>query len=820
MSYQERGHRRNNRYNGNRNNDNKRGRYDNDRSKVKEEPILTEEQSLKARLSMLILKIGDKASSTFQKNLEILSKVLVKDYESYSDAILNFLQTCILELPSKTSIYGCLIGFTLKRNEEVGKAIIEHFRNELQNRLNIGDWVNVKILLRFFGELVNGEAVTPDSFLNIYDLLSAKIENKIEKNIGDCMVNLILGSLPWVGETLYNTKPEELTKIMDKVEIYMLTRSQQEDPSSNILKVFQDSNPDQHEFLELLWKQINNLKQRNWKVEELLRFKSTVESQVLPITIAELSLPTEFNKFSYDYPNYVFTLFPEHEDWISEIGYYIITDTMSDSIDIFHTNRRECVRLLVNFRENFTSTTFAPLTSDKTKIKDELKDEDNGDDQDNRFNGQINLMNLIIEVYFKKIFTLPAPKHKFIYYSALIIETFKAEQVDFKAAFNIGLKNLIDKANDMDIECIDRFYNWFSHYLSNFEYNFEWEEFSNINELNPFDYKRMLISESLAKIIRLSYYDRIKATLPESLHELIPQKAPEPNFSFRKVPDDAPHKRFCTLIVEAFRTKKSIDFFNALINDARDQLLDETLIKQIVVETILIMGSKSFTHMMNVTERNLKLYQEIAREESDKQQTVSIVGNFWKENPQWLSIQLNRLLSYHIIEHITVIKWIFEIENYDNYNRCYLWEILYTTLNTVRLWRDQQKEKYDQSINNTSNDDNESSETLLAQYNNAQNDYKMVLFEILQSFVTVLTNLRSKLSGDGQVPEENELYNLIVGRFKEFGRKCRSDIKEFNVTIETIIFTPSVDQEIRDIFKMFQGLNNSIFIDVISSSIE
>lgn len=70
-------------------------------------PPLSEEESLKARLNMLILKIGDKVTSqslrkysifpkvttSLEKNIETLSKVLIKDYSRYSESINQTLLT-------------------------------------------------------------------------------------------------------------------------------------------------------------------------------------------------------------------------------------------------------------------------------------------------------------------------------------------------------------------------------------------------------------------------------------------------------------------------------------------------------------------------------------------------------------------------------------------------------------------------------------------------------------------------------------------------------------------------------------------------------
>lgn len=92
---------------------------------------------------------------------------------------------------------------------------------------------------------------------------------------------------------------------------------------------------------------------------------------------------------------------------------------------------------------------------------------------------------------------------------------------------------IFQKLESMDVECVDRFTSWFSHHLSNFDWKWEWNDWVEHILKNEKSVKYIAVTEILSKCMRLSYYDRIKKTIPDQLVPLLGEKA-APAFKFEQ----------------------------------------------------------------------------------------------------------------------------------------------------------------------------------------------------------------------------------------------------------------------------------------------
>lgn len=113
------------------------------------------------------------------------------------------------------------------------------------------------------------------------------------------------------------------------------------------------------------------------------------------------------------------------------------------------------------------------------------------------------------------------------------------------------------------------------------------------------------IRETIEKEIRLSYFERIKSSLPEEFASLAPAQAPAPNFSFASA--DHPLNASAKRVVEALRSKKGVDDVRELLDDIKKEVdgqgYDDSAIQDLFVQCLLLVGCKSFSHVLNVVER-------------------------------------------------------------------------------------------------------------------------------------------------------------------------------------------------------------------------
>nr|CAG8621849.1 4413_t:CDS:2 [Entrophospora candida] len=224
---------------------------------------------------------------------------------------------------------------------------------------------------------------------------------------------------------------------------------------------------------------------------------------------------------------------------------------------------------------------------------------------------------------------------------------------------------LFRRLDIMDVECCYRFWNWFAHHLSNFGFLWNWKDWENNLMLDPLHPKVCFMRETLEKTIRYSYYERISSTIPEELMVIFPKSEPSTNFRYEN-PEDPLHTA-ATNLISKLRTKSSnsevLNFLEELHKDFPSLELDQdTKIRDLFIQCVLMLGSKSFSHVLNVIERYLTILQSLNETFEAKLHTVKIVADFWANNTQFLGILLDKLLNYRVIDAISIISWLFADE--------------------------------------------------------------------------------------------------------------------------------------------------------------
>lgn len=158
-----------------------------------------------------------------------------------------------------------------------------------------------------------------------------------------------------------------------------------------------------------------------------------------------------------------------------------------------------------------------------------------------------------------------------------------------------------------------------------------------------------------------------------------------------------------TVLLSLLKSKQSPDEIHSALREIREHAdgpmsdydSKETpgtrLARDALIQCLLQLGSKSFSHVLNVVERYLSVLQAIcgthASNGSDaKLHTVQVVAAFWKNNPQvsipeniihtdlggrfthmffefiicqFLGIILDKFLNYRVIDPAAIVDWVF-----------------------------------------------------------------------------------------------------------------------------------------------------------------
>lgn len=144
---------------------------------------------------------------------------------------------------------------------------MDGFNQSLEKSINESKWFELKQFLRFYGELVNANVILPSVYCGLLnDLLTALDQpNQLRQRL-DCIVYIILATLPWCGKELSQRNYEELDQILKKIEIYMQRRGNV--PVLSILKQYNGVKYDtpSEDVLAHIWTLIEELKRKNWDV--------------------------------------------------------------------------------------------------------------------------------------------------------------------------------------------------------------------------------------------------------------------------------------------------------------------------------------------------------------------------------------------------------------------------------------------------------------------------------------------------------------------------------------------------------------------------
>jgi len=789
------------------------------------------------RLKGLIIKIGDKASSDLKVNLTKMAGILSTDYEKFPDTVSSAFKACITELPMKTPVYGTLLGLLNVKNYEVASKLFDDVIAHTKDCLAKSEWRNVKYLVRFHGELVNANVILPAAYLDLLnDLLAALDEPNTEAQFADCMVYIVLAALPWCGKGLNERKPGELQRLLARIDKYLQKRGTVK--TLDLLKSYRGQNLpyDASDPLEQLWANIQKLQNDNWEVPMLLKPYELFDddlNQALQHELPTFELPQPSPDVQYIAPNASFRIFYTEASTSSfpdpnSISYFILQEIVNDTVHLFESNRKECSKYLLGLYNNFQSGTFAQSPASTDQTNDEEKE-----DMDTDTSGWI-LSEVVLELVLGQMLRLPSPPVKQVYYAALIIELCKAESSNYSQTLKKAVHILFERLHDMDVGLIARLWNWFSHHLSNVGFDWDWDAWERALALEPLHPQLCFIRETLEKEVRLSYYDRVKTTLPEKFAVMMASEPPAPSQELLSA--SHPHNAAAKQLLGMLRQKKDTEELNAVLAELRTKAIDsgstkeeaDEIARNVFTQSVLLLGAKSFSHVLNVIERCLDVLRGLNQNPAERLHTVRIIAQFWKSNTQLLGILLDKFMNYRIIDPTSIISWVFEADQTVQVGRSYIWEILHVTLNKVinraqhvqtKLdgFRDVHK-KNEIARKGSSNESAEAErqqeltaiQTVENSLETVVREQKEVFMVVLQKFTQTLQDMYSNFDARGVDPNSDWTFRWINGWYKDVLRMYHKELSTFSTTLESLVFVSNLDSRIREPFDELKQLNQKL----------
>ncbi|KAI9063483.1 cap binding protein 80-PB [Trametes sanguinea] len=341
---------------------------------------------------------------------------------------------------------------------------------------------------------------------------------------------------------------------------------------------------------------------------------------------------------------------------------FAIRSALIDIIDIFEVNRKECARLLLEYPKWTVPGTFKPRSG--APPQDPVPEKD----------WQLEIT--ILETILGASFVLPEATFKAIYYIALITELCKSSPQTVGPAVGKSIRKLYALLSDgLDVEVAHRFAEWFAVHMSNFGFQWVWKEWVPDLVLVSQHPKRAFMRRAVEFEIRLSYHDRIMRILPEAMAQadagVISVEAPGPDYEYDE-PTNQYHES-AQSVLNLIRGRAKPDDVMAHLESLRNILMEttenvDTVLRSITVQSLLHIGSRSFSHFLNAIERYLPLLRNLAAghistsgnaNPEARTDIMSAVATFWRHSRHMILIVFDKLMQYQIVDPTDVVAWTF-----------------------------------------------------------------------------------------------------------------------------------------------------------------
>ncbi|PIA44491.1 hypothetical protein AQUCO_01700232v1 [Aquilegia coerulea] len=630
----------------------------------------------------LLLRIGDKCaeyggSNDFKEHIEMCYTALLREIDHARDEILSLIVQCAEQLPHKIPFYATLVGLLNLESDEFAKQVVEDTQLYLQDALDSEDCDKIRILMRFSTALICSKVLQPASLVVLFETFLSSAATTVDEETGnpswqpraDFYVTCILSCLPWGGAELIEQVPEEIERVMVGIEAYLSIRKHVYDTGFSVFDFDDESDKslDVKDFLEDLWDRIKVLSNNGWKVDSVPRPHLSFEAQLVsgtsydfgpiscpeqpepPSTLSGIACGKQKHEAELKYPRRIrrLNIFPANK--LEPIDRFIVEEYLLDVLLFFNGCRKECatymVGLPVPFRYEY----------------------------------------LMAETVFSQLLLLPQPRFKPIYYTLVIIDLCKALPGAFPAVVAAAVRALFDRISELDMECRIRLILWFSHHLSNFQFFWPWEEWAYVLDLPKWAPQRVFVQEVLEREVRLSYWDKIKQSI-ENASELESLLPPKIGYNFKYTVEAGGERTEEQLLsVDLGSMVKGRVMAREVISWIDEKIIPVHGLKialEVTVQTLLDIGSKSFTHLITVLERYGQVISKLCPDQDKQVMLIEEVSSYWKNSSQMTAITIDRMMGYRLLSNLAIVSWVFSPANIEQFHTSDRpWEILRNAVN-------------------------------------------------------------------------------------------------------------------------------------------
>ncbi|KAF8743125.1 MIF4G like, partial [Rhizoctonia solani] len=637
------------------------------------------------KIKRAIIKFGDSDDPTPVDELSKAAEYLRDKLPADASAVAQGFKT---GRPHKIPYYATLLAIVSSgtSQEDSGasgaanltRPVLEDLFKAFQSSLDALSWRDIRFFTLFFAHLTNLGMINTASVIALLQSYAAVLDEPGVSQIRATNASRCIGEgLIRAGSSLNSSHSSAVTDLVTAIRTYHDSISDAARalyhplPSLTLFSTPAQSEKT-HELLGSLIISLDLLAQDNWALPICIpqpETESTVIPQILRLAAEDrMDVPSVLVPPEVEGEEKVGVEETGVEWWIrmyddeltpspaTPLGYTLRT-LFVDMINIYEVNRKEGARILMEVHRWLSLGTFRP-------------------EGDREATGII-LQNCLIEAVLSQLFHLPRSTLKLMYHAALINELCKLSPQTVGPAVGKSFRKMYSLLSNpdpveagaagLDTRLAHLFAEWFALHMSNFGFAWVWKEWVPDLELPEYHPKRGLMRRVVDYETRLAYYDRIVKTLPGPMVEpdagVIPGQAPGPVYAYES--PDHPHYQDAADLLAMVKDRAKADEVTAHCL----KLSRSVPVQHMVMQSLLHVGSRSFSHFLNAVERYLPLLRgeagsSAATNEKNREKARVILcaaGEYWERNQQMVGVVFDKLMQYQIIEPSDVIEYAFEL---------------------------------------------------------------------------------------------------------------------------------------------------------------
>jgi nuclear cap-binding protein subunit 1 len=96
-----------------------------------------------------------------------------------------------------------------------------------------------------------------------------------------------------------------------------------------------------------------------------------------------------------------------------------------------------------------------------------------------------------------------------------------------------------------------------------------------------------------------------------------------------------------------------------LVDTGETESKASSILRQIVIQSLLEIGARSFSHFLNAVERYIKLIRHVSTGGDSKADILESITRFWAKNQQMMLITFDKFMQYQFTDPSDHIIWAF-----------------------------------------------------------------------------------------------------------------------------------------------------------------